>query len=269
MDKICVSAGGDHLFYELRHPLKADYFDLETGENLDFPAHIHHCFEVVTVTEGEMKVLIDKKEYSLTPGSAVIIFPNQIHSLKTHVKSRHLLCVFSPRLVGSFSKETEGKIPENALFPMPETLRGRLEYLSQAEKTSVIKGILYSICGAFDETAVYNSTQSGHSNQLLYIIFEFIEKNYAGECSLKALAKRTAYDYAYLSKFFKKNVGLSFNDYVNHYRISQACYLLQSTDKSILETSGECGYSSVRSFNRNFKEQLTLTPKEYRKSRGS
>lgn len=253
------------MFYELKHPLNADYFKVESGENFNFPAHIHHCFEVITVTEGEMNIQIDKKQYRLSKNNAVIVFPNQLHSLETSAKSRHLLCIFSPKLVGTFTKETEGQIPENALFPFGKELTKGLQQLSSATKLSVIKGILYSVCGAFDKNAVYRASQVGQSYHLLYLIFDFIEKNYLTECSLKSLAKSTAYDYTYLSKFFKKNVGICFNDYVNRYRISQACYLLRNTDKSILEIGADCGYGSVRGLNRNFKEQLNLTPNEYRK----
>lgn len=252
------------MFYELKHPLNADYFKIETGKNFAFPAHIHHCFEIITVTSGKMDVYIDKNRYTLSPGLAVLIFPNQIHSMTTIAQSEHLLCIFSTKLVGSFSKETVGLIPGNSLFPISQDLCCRIKELKPAEKTSIIKGVLYSLCGEFDRNAIYHKSESAQQYHLLYKIFEFIENNYSSECSLKSLSQVTAYDYTYLSKFFKKNVGISFNDYVNNYRISEACYLLRNTDKSIMEIGCDCGYSTTRGFNRNFKEQLSQTPTEYR-----
>ena len=100
---------------------------------------------------------------------------------------------------------------------------------------------------------------------LLYKIFKFIELNYNKDCSLSTLSKNTGYDYAYLSRYFKKIVGISYNDYVNQYRISRACYLLQNCEMTILEISNECGVNSLRSLNRYFKEQLGIPPAEYRK----
>ena len=127
-----------------------------------------------------------------------------------------------------------------------------------------IKGLLYSLCGCFDLTATYREANAG-SNMLLYNIFKFIELNYNKNCTLTDLSKNTGYDYAYLSRYFKKIVGLSYNDYVNQYRISKACYLLQNYEMTILEISNECGFNSLRSLNRNFKEQLGIPPAEYRK----
>ena len=74
------------------------------------------------------------------------------------------------------------------------------------------------------------------------------------------------YDYAYISKFFKKNIGISFNEYVNRRRVSEACYLLKTTDKSVLEIGMECGYDSLRSFNRNFRLYLNMSPREFQKN---
>ena len=100
---------------------------------------------------------------------------------------------------------------------------------------------------------------------LLYDIFKFIENNYNKNCTLANLAKYTGYDYAYLSRYFRKAVGISYNDYVNQYRISKACYLLQNSEMTVLEISNECGFNSLRSLNRHFKEQLGMPPSDYRK----
>ena len=58
--------------------------------------------------------------------------------------------------------------------------------------------------------------------------------------------------------------GISFNSYKNRYRINNACYLLSNSNYSILQCALESGYQSVRSFNRNFKNILGITPAEYR-----
>jgi YesN/AraC family two-component response regulator len=55
------------------------------------------------------------------------------------------------------------------------------------------------------------------------------------ECTLAALAAAIKYDMTYLSKFFVRNVGISFTEYVHQIRTSHACYLLQNTDKTILQ----------------------------------
>lgn len=252
------------MFYELKHPLTADYHKTEEGENFEFPAHMHHCFELLCVTEGEMTAEVDEKTYTLTAGESLLIFPNQIHSMRTPdgKHSRHILCLFASRLVSAFMEKTTSKIPDDNRFALDGFYIRQMKELSGSK--IALKGFLYSVCGIFDESAVYRDTDD-RPPMLLHTVFRFVEDNYTKACSLYDLSRHTGYDYAYLSRYFKKNVGISYNDYVNQYRISAACYLLQNREMTILDIASECGFNTVRSFNRHFREQLNTTPAEYRK----
>jgi AraC-like DNA-binding protein len=68
----------------------------------------------------------------------------------------------------------------------------------------------------------------------------------------------------YLSQYFKQATGLSYTDYVIRYRVNEASYLLKNTSQTVLQTAYDCGFESLRSFNRNFKRVTALTPQEYR-----
>lgn len=57
----------------------------------------------------------------------------------------------------------------------------------------------------------------------------------------------------------------SFNAYVNHSRLSHACYLMENSDMPIIQCAYDSGFTSLRSFNRNFKAYYKVTPAEYRK----
>ncbi|MGN1409781.1 MAG: helix-turn-helix domain-containing protein [Eubacteriales bacterium] len=252
------------MFYEFKHSLSADYFSIETGVDFEYPAHLHHCFELLCVTEGEMHVEVDELKYDLREGDALMIFSNQIHSMKTSEHSKHILCLFSPKLISAYSEMTASAVPVDNYFRPDRFYIDKLSTFSKKTSNIELKGLLYSLCGEFDAGATYREANAG-SNILLFNIFKFIEQNYNKNCALTNLAKSTGYDYAYLSRYFKKSVGISYNDYVNQYRISKACYLLQNNEMTVLEISNECGFNSLRSLNRNFKEQLGMPPAEYRK----
>ena len=67
------------------------------------------------------------------------------------------------------------------------------------------------------------------------------------------------------SKFFKKNIGNSFVDYVAKLRIGRACKLLAETDTPVTEVCFQVGYLNISNFNRVFRTQRGLTPSEYRR----
>ena len=215
------------------------------------------------VTDGEMVVTVDGTAYNLGCMDALLIFPNQVHKLETTDHSCHFLCIFPQNIVQAYSKTVMSKVPENNIFRPDFSYVERLASLTDRDSVMTVKGALYSLCGIFDENRIYKD-RAGGKDSLLSDIFRFVEDNYAGECSLEALAAYFSYHYVYLSKYFKQCTGTSFTDYVNRYRVSQACYLLQNIDQTILKIAYDCGFDSLRSFNRNFKSIMGVTPSEYR-----
>ena len=253
--------------YEWKHIMDAEYFVVEKKQDFSYPLHIHYCFEIILITEGEMDVTVDGHVYSLFEGDAALIFPNQIHALHTPAHSRHTLCVFSPDLVGRYAKKVGQDIPQdNTLHLQGNPILSLFRYMASEDNLYQVKGILYYLCGTFMEHAVFEKRTPKQKEKLslLYTILDFIHQNFQEDCSLKRLSAVLKYDYAYLSKFFIANVGISFNEYVNQLRISHACYLLSSTDGSILTIAEAAGFPSLRTFNRNFQRHTGQTPRQYR-----
>ncbi len=252
------------MFYEFKHPIAADYFRVERGVDFDFPAHMHHCFEFLAVLDGEMHVEVDTAIYTPCAGEGLLFFPNQIHSMHTEKNSRHILCLFSPELVGAYAKKVSGKLPENNLFRPDETVIRYMDTLPEIPNRYLLKGMLYQLCGEFDQNAVYRNVPEA-THVLLHDIFQFIEQNAHTDCSLEALSRHVGYDYAYLSRYFHRKTGMPYNRYLNRYRISRACYLLKNSTMTVLEISDECGFNSLRTMNRNFLAETGMPPAEYRR----
>lgn len=252
------------MFYQYNHLGSPDYLKIEKGENFSFPPHLHQCFEIIVVLSGKMDVTVDNKSFNLQKGQAVMIFPNQIHSLASS-ESQHILCIFSPNLVKSYFTKISDRTPENCKFHPDGYLVTALESLSATASSTEKKGVLYSLCAQFDKTATYKK-KTLDNDDLLYRIFLFVEGNFNGDCSLNYMSKQIGYDYSYLSRYFKKTIGIPFNSYVTHYRLSHACYLMESTQMPVVECAFDSGFASLRSFNRCFKEQFNLTPTQYRNS---
>lgn len=250
------------MFYEFNHFGFSEYFCKEYGTNFNFPAHLHHSFEIVVVTKGEMVVTIDGKQNRIGQGEAVLIFPNQLHELRSD-NSKHMLCIFSPELVMAYRSKVLNMRPvSNRLKPDPYIISA-LDRLDENATVYEKKGILYTLCAEFDRRTSYVHYDAPDKD-LLHSIFSFVEQNFQGECSLNELANQTGYSYSYISRCFKKVTGISYHTYVNQYRIRNACYLLSNTDATVLNCAMESGYTSLRSFNRNFSELLGLTPMAYR-----
>lgn len=252
------------MFYQLHQLASSEFFRKEYGENFSFPPHLHQCFELIVLLSGEMTVYIDNEKYLIKKGEALLIFPNQLHSLHSE-KSEHMLYIFSPKLIQAFSIKRGNSVPQSNRLNLENHFISTLEDLTEGSSLYEVKGALYFACGIFDKTAEYKPFMP-YNNNLLYIIFEFVDTNFNKDCSLKELAINTGYDYAYLSRYFKRSTGISYNDYLNSCRLDNAGYILKNSTLSVLECAQECGYSSLRTFNQNFKECYGVSPKQYRKT---
>ena len=252
------------MLYQSDNSLDSDLLKVEEGRNLIFPPHLHSSFELITVTEGEMLVTVDGERFSLVPGKAVLVFPNQLHALHTERESCHAICIFSEQLVRAYSGVYTEKLPVSNLFEPEPSLVQHLLSLRESRHLLEIKGALYSLCGAFDAQAVYRERER-KKDYLLLDIFQFVADHYKESCSLQELAAHMSYHSVYLSRYFKQRTGLAFTAYINIYRVNEAAYMLKSTQKKILDVAYKCGFDSLRSFNRNFKRLRGVSPNEYRR----
>ena len=251
------------MLYQAQHSIIADKVTLESGINLNFPTHIHNSFEIIIATSGEMEITVAGKSYIISGNECVLVFPNQLHEIKTERYAEHAILIFSPQLVRAFSKKFESHVPKINKFCLDNFYINKIKCLDGKRSTVELKGLLYSICGEFDKNAEYFEYK-GDGQNLLFKIFNFVSENYKGNCSLYELAKETTYNYVYLSKHFSKNTGISYTEYVCRFRINEACYLLMNTNSSVLDIAYECGFDCLRSFNRSFKAVIGTSPSAYR-----
>lgn len=54
--------------------------------------------------------------------------------------------------------------------------------------------------------------------------------------------------------------------YIQQYRVNNAAQMLMETDRSITEISLEAGFSSPNYFNKAFKDQMGISPRQFRKA---
>jgi two-component system response regulator YesN len=95
---------------------------------------------------------------------------------------------------------------------------------------------------------------------------KIILQNLDKEISLSEIASQLYFHPNYLSRLFKKEVGLSITDYQIRLRIEKAKEILREPGVKVYEVAERVGYESVTYFNRLFKKEVGITPKEYQKN---
>lgn len=101
-------------------------------------------------------------------------------------------------------------------------------------------------------------------------ILEYVNERYLTIESMEEVAEEFGYNYAYLSRVFKKLVGKSMSKYITGKKIALAKELIETKPEMKLnEVCIMCGYNDSRYFSRIFKKEVGLSPSEYKEQMGA
>lgn len=106
-----------------------------------------------------------------------------------------------------------------------------------------------------------------HTSALVKRALAYMARHYQQALSRWQVAEAVNVSEDYLSRVFSRELGLSPWDFLNRYRIHQACRLLVGTNESIRTIALQVGFNDQAYFSRVFRKAMVCTPQEYRSRR--
>lgn len=110
----------------------------------------------------------------------------------------------------------------------------------------------------------HHLNRSDQKKTLASSIREYVDQHYAEDIHRNVLSDVFYLDPNYGSKIFKKETGISFQDYIIRKRVEAAKELLRDTTLPINAVANQVGYDNYSYFSRLFKKMTRMTPVEYR-----
>ncbi len=93
----------------------------------------------------------------------------------------------------------------------------------------------------------------------------YIQYNYANNIGVSDIAQYVGISRSQLYRAFLQDFGISPHDYLQKYRIGEACSLLRNASISIAQVAGSVGFNDPLYFSRVFKTIKNCTPSEYQR----
>jgi len=117
----------------------------------------------------------------------------------------------------------------------------------------------FSVLNAADKRFDFNHKDEDRINK----VYEYVEKNYQKNVDIRAVADLANLTIPSFCRYFKKISHITYTDFVNEYRINQACRLLFE-NKPIADICFEVGFNNISHFNKTFKQLKGMSPREYK-----
>ncbi|MCI8416554.1 MAG: response regulator [Lachnospiraceae bacterium] len=184
------------------------------------------------------KVIIVSAYGEFSYAQAVMEYGVQYYLLKPI--NEVVLCGYLSRIAEQLSANGE-----------TEQAEGEEDFAEEAEQTG-------AACKQFEH--LYRLSANGVITELL----GYINDHYSEPLTLNLLAKLYSFSPVYLGRLFKKETGLSFNEYLNSYRIRAAVEYIDGGHDMIYEIAERVGYRDINYFYKCFKALVGTTPGEYR-----
>ena len=145
-----------------------------------------------------------------------------------------------------------------------QDLTDMLEKIYQAED---IYGLKKIFIGEITDIITYLHTENSHYTPVVRQLMEEVAKNYKEDMNLKTLAYKYHMNASYLGQIFQKEVGCSFNQYLNNTKNGIAKDLILNTNMKINEIATAVGYPDTSYFYRKFKQCFGVSPASLREMR--
>ena len=260
--------------------------------NFTSPYHFHDLYELIWIKKSYGKLYAGKNIMNFGDGDIYIFGPGFGHCFyneKSFIESgdkAHAIAIF-------FKEEFLGKdFFNNTEFIKIRDLLTKSTYGLKLEKKSAYlqelfsgitqqKGMeqLITFLTLLNQISLFPPSNikvlneahttiklTNKDSERLDFVINYVMENFREELDSKTAAGMVYLNDAAFCRYFKSRMEQTFSQFVNHVRVTHATSLLLTKDWDVLRVCFESGFKNLSYFNRQFREIIGQSPKEYRKS---
>ena len=251
--------------------------------------HWHNEMQFVIIQTGTVRYRVNQEDYLLTPGQALFISSNCLHSAKSvgNEYASYICIDIHPRFFGEY----HSRISQRYVSPFLASKTLSAILVSGAEPWQKrATELLLKLVGVYEEKSflyelrlqqicleVLRLLLQRHRDSIeqpdattiaeqerLNIILSYIHEHFAEHIALADIAAAANISQGECCRFFKRMLQITPMSYLNQFRVVQSASLLSNTSWSVAEISQRVGFCSSSYFTEKFKRMMNCKPTEYR-----
>lgn len=281
----------DHYFQQYvcheELPVAAFSEDSWFVRNTDVPfLHFHDTFEITYWVEGEGSFVIENTEFPLSKGDLCVLCPNTMHlsylrgsgmarcqylyidldrfcQMVPGYEKLEYLKYHSPQFKNILTAQECPELVPLLLSIFREMEQKKLNYRAVV---LALTGLLLNHILRLQDIPTDESLYEHGTTFILTAALEHMNLHYSQPITTEDLAALCFMSTTNFRRIFHRVMKTAPMEHLNHVRIRKACEKLFTSNDSVLEIAEQVGFSSLCSFNRNFKKLIHLSPREWRKA---
>ena len=233
--------------------------------NLHNISHWHMEHELIACREGSAQVMLDDTMFNITQQQCIFCHSGRVHYISASPDSLLLVCLFNEKMYDPITSPfaLENPVFEDRYGILPKLSEIRHELQNQpiffeCRTEAMIGEILVDVFRGEPLRKAqwqFSDVITRYKQLLNHIDLEYEHITYQNAVQFMNMSD------AYFSRYFKRQAGMTFSQYLNVVRIEKAVQLLDSAPTmKITDVMLRCGFNTIRSFNRVFREVTGFTP---------
>ncbi len=260
-------------------------FGVKFEDNLSAytPPHWHKAVELLLFVKGRVTCNFENTKRQFKAGDIYIINSHEVHETKCSRGARYLVVHIDPAMmthyVPTFDQLRFSLVydPENAAQSEAyEQLRVHMEQIlkdtedmdpfRKLQRQSRLFAVAAILVEHFSQPLAMEETRLRRSDMSrLEPLLEHIQLHHGEELPLDEAVEFMGLNKEYFCRLFKKNMGVSYLQYVYQVRTTALCRELETTEDPIGELAERHGFRDPKMLNQYFREIYGCTPSEKRK----
>lgn len=251
--------------------------------------HQHPEIQLTLILESTGSLIYGDYLGTFAPGDIFVIGPNAPHVFRNdpeyyqndQLRARAMTMFFDQNTFGKpFLELPEAHALSNLMLAAERGMRIKPDFreglsglIQMVFETSGLERIilLLQILNQISDPETYDFLTSqlqarrlnDAEGKRLNDIFRFTMQEYSRPIRLDEVAAIANMSPSAFCRYFKQHTRKTYLDFLNEYRIGQACRLLIETEKPISQVCYESGFNNLSNFNRKFKKLKRKTPREF------
>jgi AraC-like DNA-binding protein len=230
--------------------------------------HIVNNCDITYIIKGKARYTINNIIHEVSEGNIICLSSGDLKSAITYPHS--LMQCFTTNFSLLDDKAKPVDLPFSAVSNIG-LQKDILQYFHEMTYTWMdrkpgyiikVKGLLFFILHRLYELTIPGANSSIMDFRVRKSI-QYVIKNYPNKITVKKLADLLELNVAYFGELFKKETGLTVNQYLIRTRIRYAIDMLKSGSYTVNEVAESTGFSDIYHFYKRFKNLTGISPSKY------